>query len=95
MKARAFLLMAVATVTCADEDGYDVDQYGSGFGVYGYDRERDEEPYAYIQNGPITMPTYRGDYGISVGSGSGKDFIGSTITRRGSCFSAYGITTCN
>ena len=97
MKAKAILaLLAFSVGAWADEYEGGGDDYGSmsyGSGAYLYERERAEEPRAYISNGPILMPDYGGP-AISSGTGSGSDFVGSSHSLRGSCFSAYGITSC-
>jgi hypothetical protein len=97
MNAKAFpLLLALSGAAWSDEY-QDSDDYGSGsYYEYGgsYGRSREEEPTGYISNGPMVMPTYRGESGIAIGSGEGRDFVGTTTTSRGSCFSAYGITSC-
>jgi hypothetical protein len=97
MKLKPIIALLAFTVGAwADEYDGGGDDYGSmsyGSGAYLYERERAEEPRAYIQNGPVTVPVYEGP-AISSGVGSGSDFVGATHTLRGSCFSAYGITSC-
>ena len=94
MRTKAFLALVLLTGgACADDDY--LNDYGTPYGSgYIYERQQaEEQPRSYILKGPILMPNYGGP-AISSGTGSGQDFVGSTHTLRGSCFSAYGFTSC-
>jgi len=95
MKLKPIIALLAFTVGALADDG-DADDYGAYSPTYGsgYERERAEEPRAYISNGPVVVPVYPGEPAISSGIGSGSDFVGSSHSLRGSCFSAYGITSC-
>lgn len=102
MKPILYLPLTLALICptwakCDDDydSGYDSSASSYGYG-YNYGREESEAPTSYISNGPMVMPLYGKESAIAIGSGSGSNFIGQTITTRGhSCNSAYGITTCD